>query len=291
MNTARETTSTAFRSDEAETQFVAGDSASFAYRRFGPTGGVPLVLCMRFRGTIDHWDPALLEALSNEREVIVFDNAGIGYSSGTTPPTVAEMADGALEFIDALGLPTIDLLGWSMGGFIVQTVTLARPGFVRRLVVAGSGPGRVPDMPATPDKVLAIMAKEDSDDEDVLYLFFPETDEARSAGIASLRRLETRLAESQSAVSAQAGDAQLAAVTAFGTGVWDRLPELEMPVLVANGAHDVMINSFASYSMSQRLPNAKVVLYSDAGHGFLFQHYAAFARELLEFLNEGDEQS
>jgi pimeloyl-ACP methyl ester carboxylesterase len=286
MTTAGKTTTTGYRSDDAETQYVAGRSASFAYRRFGPQTNVPLVLCMRFRGTIDHWDPALLQALSNEREVIVFDNAGVGYSSGTTPPSVAEMADGALEFIDALELSSLDLLGWSMGGFIAQTVALARPALVRRLVVAGSGPGRVPDMPATPDKVLAIMGKQNSDDEDVLYLFFPETADARAAGIASLRRLETRLAESQSAVSAQAGDAQLAAVTAFGTGVWDRLPDLEMPVLVANGAHDVMINSFASYAMSQRLPNAKVVLYSDAGHGFLFQHYAAFANEVLDFLDE-----
>src|SRR5262249_38697343 len=162
------TTTTAYRSDDAETQSVAGTSASFAYRRFGPKGDTPLVLCMRFRGTIDHWDPALLQALSNEREVIVFDNAGIGYSTGTTPPTVTGMADGALEFIDALGLSTIDLLGWSMGGFIAQTVALARPGLVRRLVVAGSGPGRVPDMPAIPNKVLAIMGKQDSDDEDVL---------------------------------------------------------------------------------------------------------------------------
>ena len=145
-------------------------------------------------------------------------------------------------------------------------------------------------MPATPEKVLAIMAKEDSDDEDVLYLFFPETYQARQAGIASLRRLDSRLTDSNATVSAQAGQAMLAAVTAFGTGVWERLPELEMPVLVANGAHDVMISAFASYAMSQRLPNAKVVLYSDAGHGFLFQHHDSFAREVLAFLADGDEQ-
>lgn len=129
------------------------------------------------------------------------------------------------------------------------------------------------------------------DDEDVLYLFFPETAEAREAGLASLQRLNTRLSESHASVSAQAGQAQLAAVTSFGTGVWDRLPELGMPVLVANGAHDVMINAFASCAMSQRLPNAKVVFFSDAGHGFLFQHHATFAREVLEFLDDRGKRS
>ena len=279
------TTST-FRADLAETEYVDAARARFAFRRLGPRTGVPLVMAIRFRGTIDHWDPALLDLLSSERDVIVFDNRGTGRSSGTPPASVDGLAEGLLEFVDAIGLTKLDLLGWSMGGFVVQTAALARPALVRRLVVAGSGPGRVPGMPATPEKVLQIMAKPDSDDEDVLYLFFPETDEARAAGVASLRRLDTRLRQSHAAVGAEAANAQLAAVTSFGAGVWDRLPQLTLPVLVANGAHDVMISAFASYAMSQRLPNAKVILYSDAGHAFLFQHAHDFGREVLRFLAE-----
>src|SRR5262245_55672230 len=170
------------------TEFVDAADTTSAYRRLGTGGGPPLVLCMRFRGTIDDWDPALLQPLSSERELIVFDNAGIGYSTGSTPATIDEMAADALAFVDALGLDTIDLLGWSMGGFIAQTVALARAGLVRRLIVAGSGPGRVPDLPAPAERVLQTMAKPNNDDNDMLYLFYPETEQARAAGIASLRR-------------------------------------------------------------------------------------------------------
>jgi pimeloyl-ACP methyl ester carboxylesterase len=275
---------TTFQADLAETQYVDATNSRFAYRRLGPRSGVPLVMAHRFRGTIDHWDPAFLDVLSSERDVIVFDNAGTGRSSGTAPTTIDGLAQGLLEFVDALGLTQVDLLGWSMGGYVVQTATLLRPALVRRLVVTGSGPGRVPDMPAAPDKVSQITRKPVTDGDDALYLFFPETDEARQAGLASLRRLDTRLSESHADVAPEAVAAQRAAISSFGTGVWDQLGDLTLPVLVANGAHDVMIHAFASYAMSQRLPNAKVILYSDAGHAFLFQHAEEFGHEVLRFL-------
>ncbi len=254
---------TIFQSDRAETQYVDGVSARFAYRRLGPRSGVPLIMAMRFRGTIDHWDPALPDVLSSERDVIVFDNVGTGCSSGTAPSTIEGLARGLLDFVDALGLSHVDLLGWSMGGYVVQVASLLRPTFVCRLIVAGSGPGRVPGLPATPDKVWQVAGKPENSDEDFLF-FFPETDEGRQAGLSSLRRLDTRLGASHAAVAPEAITAQRAAISSFGTGVWDRLGELTLPVLVANGAHDVMISAFASYAMSQRLPHAKVILYSDA---------------------------
>jgi pimeloyl-ACP methyl ester carboxylesterase len=275
---------TTFQSDRAETQYVDGASARFAYRRLGPRSGVPLIMAIRFRGTIDHWDPALLDVLSSERDVIVFDNVGTCFSSGTAPTTIEDLAQGLLDFVDALDLSQVDLLGWSMGGYVVQVASLLRPTLVRRLIVAGSGPGRVPGMPAAPEKVWQVAGKPENSDEDFLYLFFPETEEGRQAGLASLRRLDTRLGKSHAAVSPEAIAAQRAAISSFGTGVWDRLEELTLPVLVANGAHDVMISAFASYTMSQRLPHAKVILYSDAGHAFLFQHAEEFGQEVLRFL-------
>jgi pimeloyl-ACP methyl ester carboxylesterase len=210
---------TTFQSDLAETQYVDGASTRFVYRRIGPRSGVPLVMALRFRGTIDHWDPALLDVLSSQREVIVFDNRGTGRSSGTVPTTIDGLTLGMLEFVDALGLTQIDLLGWSMGGYVVQVATLLRPTLMRRLIVAGSAPGRVPGMSAMPEKVLQIMRKPASSEDDFLYLFFPETDEGRQAGLASLRRLDTRLTDSHAEVEPTAVAAQLAAVTSFGTGV------------------------------------------------------------------------
>lgn len=273
-----------YLSDQADDRFVGGpEGERFHYRRFGRPGTVPLVLCMRLRGTIDHWDPKLLDELAAEREVIVFDNRGTSASSGPAPTTIDGLADGGIAFIRALGLPQVDVLGWSLGGIVAQGIALRAPELVRRLIVAGSTPAGVPEQPAPGPRVGEILGHAVNDDEDYLYLFFPETDEGRSAGMVSLRRLDTRLGHSHAAVQPDTYRAQLGAIAAFG-GYYDRLAELKLPVLVANGAHDVMINSYASYAMSQRLPDAKVLLYSDAGHGFLFQHITDFARDINRFL-------
>jgi len=122
----------------AATEYIATPSGRLAYRRFGTGEGVPLVLALRFRGTIDHWDPAFLGLLGAERDVIIFDNIGTGRSTGDPPTTIDGLAAGLLEFIDALGLPEVDLLGWSLGGLVVQAAALRDPGRIRRLVVAGS---------------------------------------------------------------------------------------------------------------------------------------------------------
>jgi pimeloyl-ACP methyl ester carboxylesterase len=273
-----------YLSDKAEDRFVDGPQGErFHYRRFGAGGEVPLVLCMRLRGTIDHWDPALLDALAANREVIVFDNRGTSGSSGTAPSTIDGLAEGGIAFIRTLGLKQVDVMGWSLGGIVAQGITLGAPELVRRLIVAGSTPAGVPNQPTPSQKVGEILTHAVNDDEDYLYLFFPETEEARAAGLASLRRLDVRLTQSQAAVQGDTYRAQITAIGAFG-GYYDSLGELTLPVLVANGAHDVMINSYATYAMSQRLPDAKVVLYSDAGHGFLFQHIEDFAHEVDQFL-------
>ncbi|MFF8593859.1 alpha/beta fold hydrolase [Streptomyces sp. NPDC015220] len=275
----------AYLADSAETRYVDGpEGERFAYRRFGRAGGPPLVMHLRLRGTIDHWDPEFLDLLAAEREVIVFDNRGTNASTGTPPDTIEGMVEGSLAFVRALGLTEIDVFGWSMGGIVAQGVALSAPGLVRRLVVAGSSAGGVPDLPPQPERTRQVVTKAANGDEDFLYLFFPETERARKAGLASLRRLDHRLAQSGAVVGPEAVKAQLTAISTFG-GYWDRQEELTLPVLVANGAHDVMIHAYATYAMSQRLPDAKVILYSDAGHGFLFQHPEDFAHEVNRFLS------
>ncbi|WP_432563032.1 alpha/beta fold hydrolase [Kineococcus sp. SYSU DK003] len=270
---------------EAPDQFVEYGGHRYGYRRLGPRGATPLVLALRFRGTIDHWDPAFIDALARHRDVVVFDNRGINLTSGPPARTVAEMADGLHDVLDGLGLQEVDLLGWSLGGIVVQAAALARPGRVRRLVVAGSTSGGVPQQPEPDPRVWQVAGRGANTDEDFLYLFFPETAAARAAGLASLRRLDERLLASGAAASTEAVQGQLAAVRDLGEGFWSRLPQLTVPVLVANGSHDVMISSYATYAMSTRLPNARAVLYSDAGHGFLFQHAEEFAADVHRFLS------
>jgi pimeloyl-ACP methyl ester carboxylesterase len=273
--------------DHVPTLTIDAQGVSYAYRRFGRADGVPLVLFQRFRGTMDHWDPALIDILARERTVIVFDNAGVGASSGEVAPDLAGAAKSAAAFIDALGLEKIDALGWSMGGAVLQLLALERPELVRRLVLAGTGPGGVAEAPRPPEKVWQVAAKPVNDDEDFLYLFFTESAASREAGLASLRRLDRRLASSRAAVKPESWKNQAGAIAAWGMGrnsAYARLGEIGAPVLVANGAHDVMVHAYNSYAMAQKLPNARLLLYPDAGHGFLFQYAEAFGNEVLAFL-------
>lgn len=273
--------------DEVPDQTLEADGARYAYRRFGAAAGVPLVFFQRFRGTMDHWDPAFIEPIARERPVIVFDNAGVGASTGEVAPDIAGAAKAAAAFIDALGLKQIDALGWSMGGTVVQQLALDRPELARRLVLAGTGPGGVAEAPRAPDKVWQVAAKPVNDDEDFLYLFFTGSQTSREAGLASLRRLDRRLAVSKAVVKPESWKSQAGAIAAWGMGknsAYPRLAEITAPVLVANGVHDVMISAYNSYAMVQKLPNAQLVLYPDSGHGFLFQYPETFARQVVEFL-------
>jgi pimeloyl-ACP methyl ester carboxylesterase len=274
--------------DAAVDLTVEGSSGRFTYRRLGPRGGTPLVLLHRFRGTIDWWDPQFLDYLAADHDVIVFDNVGIGYSTGEPRDSVEGFADGAIEFIAALGLTEVDLLGWSLGGIVAQHVALRRPELVRRLVVAGSGPGDVPNLPPMTEQVLSIMAKPDADEHDLLYLFYPDTDTARAAGRQHLANVGPRLAAGSPPVTETAAMRQLDAIGKAWSVPFEQvrsnLQAIQQPVLYANGMRDVMVSALASYVAVEHLDSAVLVLYSDAGHAFLFQHAKAFADEVTRFL-------
>ncbi|WP_406468608.1 alpha/beta fold hydrolase [Streptomyces sp. NBC_01594] len=278
-----------YLADKAEGLTVEGPSATFTYRRMGPQGGVPLVLLNRFRGTIDWWDPEFLDYLAADHDVIVFDNVGVGYTDGEPRVSLEGFAEGAIEFIDTLGLAQADLLGWSLGGIVAQRVALRRPELVRKLIVAGSGPaGWVPGAPDFSEKVLGIMNKPDADRDDILYLFYPETEAARAAGLEHLDHISTRLAEGGPAISEVAAQGMLTAVGALLAVPFDQvraeLEAIKAPVLYANGLNDVMIPAHASYVAVQHLDNATLVLYTGAGHAFLFQYAKAFTKQVADFL-------
>jgi pimeloyl-ACP methyl ester carboxylesterase len=243
----------------------------------------PLLLCQRFRGTMEEWDPEFIARLAAHRRVIRFDSAGIGESEGQTPNTVAGMAEIVPALLDALGIEKIDLLGWSLGGYVAQTVALSQPGRVRRLVIAGSGPGG-PDGPPPHPRVAEIAAKQVAAREDIRFLFFTETETGVAAAERHFERI--RLGE-HPAVAAESGVRQREAIVAWWKGegaARARLPELRLPVLVANGVSDVMIPAEHSFAIARPAPNAKLILYPDAGHAFLFQYAEDFTGEVLNFL-------
>lgn len=280
----------------APNQFVEGaNGVTYAYRRFGaPSPGVlPLVMLQHFRGNLDNWDPLLLGALAAHREVIPVDNAGVGLSSGTVPPTITGMARDAITFIEALGLPRIDLLGFSIGGMVAQELTLIRPQLVRRLVLAGTGPRSGVLMHGWINDVQALANVADNHPEDLLSLFFEVTPTSQQKGREFLERRAARTKDRDKPAGLQARDAQMDAITEWGIpdpSQLDRLAGITQPVLVANGDNDIMIPTPNSWLLAKHLPNARVRIYPDSGHGFLWQWPEEFAALIQSFLTGAGEE-
>ena len=257
---------------------------SLAIRVDGDPNKGPLLLCQRFRGTMDDWDPEFVARLATARQVIRFDNLGVGDSSGETPNTVRGMAEVVPSLLDALGVGEVDLLGWSLGGYVGQTVALTWPERVRQLVIAGSGPGG-PDGPPPHSRVAEIAAKTAATREDVQFLFFTETEAGAAAARQHFDRI--RLGE-RPPIAAESGRRQREAIVSWWKGdgaARPHLGKLRMPVLVGNGIADVMVPAEHSFAIAQKAPRAKLVLYPDAGHAFLFQYAEDFCAEVLRFLS------
>ena len=271
----------------AATQLVEGDGLRYAYRALGPAGGVPLVLCHRFRGTMDDWDPAVVDALAAERRVILFDNAGIGLSTGETPDSIKGMADRVAEFLRLLEFKHVDLLGFSLGGYVALTVTLDYPDLVRRLVLAGTGPGGGEGIVPAGPEIRQVSGRPVLGLEEYLYLFFSPSEASQTAGRRYWERVNARGPEREPPVSEAAIKAQVAALVAWSQGkgsAFPRLGEIKQPVLVANGHNDVMVPTINSFTMAQKIKNATLIVYPDSGHGFLFQYAGTFTQHVLDFL-------
>jgi pimeloyl-ACP methyl ester carboxylesterase len=271
-----------------ETKTLDVDGVAYAYRTLGTPSGTPLVLLNRFRGTMDEWDPAFLDHVAASRYVVIFDNVGVGRSGGEAPLRMADWARNAGAFIDGLGFKQANLLGFSFGGLVAQELTLLRPGLVRRLVIAGSGAGYVEGANLNP-KAIEVATKPTNTDEDFLYLFFRDTRTSQAAGRAHLARLRQREDAFAKLVSERAWKAMLAAGGDVGspeTSLLDRVGAIRQPVLVANGIQDIMIPTFQSYALAQAIPNARLIIYPDSGHGFLFQYPREFGDEVIRFLGE-----
>lgn len=274
----------------AVTRFVEGDGLRFAYRMLGPASGLPLVLCHRFRGIMDDWDPALVDGLAARRRVVLFDSAGVGLSTGETPDNIKGMAGKAVEFIRRIGFTSVDVLGFSLGGYVAQIVALDHPGLVRRLVLAGTGPGGGEGfIPAGPE-IRQIAGRPTLGLEEYLKLFFCPSPTSQAAGRLYWQRLHER-PQREPPVSRATLKAQTAAVVAWAEGrgsALARLNEIAQPVLVANGNDDVMVPTANSFVMARKIRNAMLIVYPDAGHGFLFQHSRMFIRNVLGFLEPNE---
>ncbi len=276
----------------APTQFVEAKGIRFAYRRFGKAGGAPLVFNMHFTGTMDHWDPAVTDGFARDREVILFDNAGISSSSGEVPTSVEGMAANAVAFIKALGLRRVDVLGFSLGGLVAQELTLAAPELVRRLVLVGTGPRSGEGMGSlTPEAQKIFGATYEQPDHLWLGVFFTPSQASQAAGRAYLKRFRLRTGERDPEANEKVAPAQLEALARWGApreNPFDYLKAIRQPTLVINGDNDVIIYTINSYILQQNLPNAQLILYPDANHGSQYQYPERFVRHVSMFLSEED---
>jgi pimeloyl-ACP methyl ester carboxylesterase len=273
----------------APTQFVKAKGIRFAYRRFGKSGGVPLVFNMHFTGTMDHWDPLVTDGLAASREVILFNNAGISSTSGEVPASVEEMAANAAAFIEALGLAKVDVLGFSLGGLVAQALTAATPDLVRRLILVGTGPRGGEGMATlTPEAQAVFGAAYANPDELWLRVFFTPTEASQAAGRAFLKRFRLRQEGRDPEVSEKVAPAQITAIGKWGTPRADAfgyLRKITHPTLVINGSHDVIVYTVNSLILQQNLPNAQLILYPDSNHGSQYQYPALFVADVTRFLD------
>jgi pimeloyl-ACP methyl ester carboxylesterase len=274
---------------DAPTQFVEAKGERYAYRRFGKTGALPLVFLQHFTGTLDNWDPAVVDSLALEHDVILFESAGVGRSSGSVPKKISGMAVHAFAFLDALGIERCDVLGYSLGGMVAQQMALVRPAVLRRLILVGTAPRGGEDIMHLEKPSLA---KYFDDPQLQGYailqkIFFAPTESSQAAGAAFIDRLMQRKDDREPSSGASVAEAQIAAFREWEQLDGERFADLRKihhPTLVVNGVHDEMIPVANSYWLGEHLPNAVLLTYPDSGHGSLFQFSESFTRQAENFL-------
>jgi pimeloyl-ACP methyl ester carboxylesterase len=276
-------------SQTAATQLIDVKGTSFAYREFGAPSAIPLVFLHHLTATLDDWDPAVLDGLAATRRVIIFDNRGVGRSGGVTPDSVAAMARDAAAFLDAKGLKQVDLLGYSLGGFVAQLLAVTRPALVRRLILAGTGPAGgegISDVEAVLTGAMQKGAAQGRHPKS--FLFFSPTSSSQRAGQEFLTRLAARKQDLDTAASNETIQAQVKAIAVWGSPSSAKevdLGAIRQPALVVNGNHDIMVPTSNSIVLFEKLGNAQLSLYPDSGHGALFQHSPSFVEQVARFLD------
>ena len=268
------------------TQFISADGVSFAYREYGQqNGGTPVIFLNHLAAVMDNWDPRIIDGIAAKHHVVIFDNRGIGASTGEPAMSIEQMADDAITFIQAKGFKQVDLSGFSMGGMISQEIVLKQPQLIRKMILSGTGPaggtgistvGRVSNW----DLVRGMATRQDPK----VYLFFTRTENGKAAAKDFVQRINERTENRDKEITLTAYRAQLKALKKWGNKKPADLSIIQQPVLVANGDHDRMVPTVNTYDLAKRLPNSSLIIYPDAGHGGIFQFNQDFVKQSLTFL-------
>ncbi len=270
----------------APTQFINAGGINFAYREYGQqNGGTPVIFLNHLAAVLDNWDPRIIDGIAAKHHVVIFDNRGVGASTGEPAKSIEQIADDAITFIHAKGFKQVDLFGFSMGGMISQEIVLKQPQLIRKMILSGSGPaggtgistvGRVSNW----DLVRGMATRQDPK----VYLFFTRTDNGKAAAKQFVQRINERTENRDKEITISAYRAQLKALKKWGNKKPADLSIIQQPVLVANGDHDRMVPTVNTYDLAKRLPNSSLIIYPDAGHGGIFQFNQDFVKQSLTFL-------
>lgn len=270
----------------APTQFINAGGINFAYREYGQqNGGTPVIFLNHLAAVLDNWDPRIIDGIAAKHHVVIFDNRGVGASTGEPAKSIEQMADDAITFIHAKGFKQVDLFGFSMGGMISQEIVLKQPQLIRKMILSGTGPaggtgistvGRVSNW----DLVRGMATRQDPK----VYLFFTRTDNGKAAAKQFVQRINERTENRDKEITISAYRAQLKALKKWGNKKPADLSIIQQPVLVANGDHDRMVPTVNTYDLAKRLPNSSLIIYPDAGHGGIFQFNQDFVKQSLTFL-------
>jgi pimeloyl-ACP methyl ester carboxylesterase len=277
--------SSALNHNNAKTNFIRVKGVDYAYRSWGKEGGIPLLLLPGTGGSMDDWDPAVTNGLAKQYKVIIFDNKGVASSNGTTPNTVQGMANDAIDFIKAMNLGTVNIMGFSMGGFVAQRIVLTEPALINKIILADSGPKGAIGLSNLPNIIAGTVGL--SAEESYLKFGFTDSQASILAGKASFTRVHLRTVDRDLALSDATSTAQFTAVLAWAqpdAAALEELKTIKKPVLIVHGDKDLPISIENAHHMKQNLENAVLLEFPDSGHAAFYQNHEAFLTKALAFL-------
>jgi len=270
------------------TQFIEAHGIKFAYRSYGKEGDIPVIYFNHLTANLDNCDPRIMDSIAQNRHIISFDYRGVGATTGEQGTSIANMAKDAIGFIHALGYKQVDIVAFSMGGFITQELLLQEPLLARKIILAGTGPrgGQgVSDVVGLTYKDIfkGLLTFRDPK----FYLFFTQNKVGKEAARDFLKRLKERTENRDDKVKFSVLKSQLKAIETWGHDKPADLGIFKHPILVVNGDNDRMVPTPNSYDLAKRFPNAeKVIIYPNSGHGGIFQYHEEFLEKAIPFLTK-----
>jgi pimeloyl-ACP methyl ester carboxylesterase len=269
------------------TRFVEANGIKFALRSYGKTGDIPVIYFNHLTANLDNCDPRIMDAIAAHRQIISFDYRGIGATTGQQGESLADMAKDGIAFIHALGYNQVDIVAFSMGGFITQEILLVEPQLIRKAILAGTGPRGGAGIPAVVGRTYGDIIKGLLTFRDPkFYLFFNQNKIGKAAAKDFLSRLKERTENRDKKVELYTLKKQLNAIKKWGNEKPMDLSVFKLPVFIANGDNDRMVPSPLSNDMANRFPNAQLKIYPNSGHGGIFQYHKEFIQQAIEFLTK-----